>query len=164
MIEIKQAEEQDTFVIEDILLDVYDWLESINAPIWSRKEIMWKRLSEEHKITDFYIAYMNGEAVGCMALIDFDPDYWNDLEKGESLFIHKFAVKREGAGKGISVALIDYAKNECKRLKISALRLDTHMYRPKVRAMYERNGFKLADEKLMFGKYYTAFYVWNVER
>lgn len=63
-------------------------------------------LSRHYSAENFNIAYLDGEAVGCMALVDYDPVIWPDIMKGESLFIHKLAVKRSGAGKGVSKYLI----------------------------------------------------------
>lgn len=40
-------------------------------------------------------------------------------EKGTSHFLHKLAVKRCAAGKGVSAALLDYAKAECEKRNIS---------------------------------------------
>jgi len=71
-----------------------------------------------------YRAYINGNPVGCMAMIDYDPNTWKDIQKGESLFIHRLAVKRVAAGQGVSKALIDYAKTQAIQRDIDAVRLD----------------------------------------
>ncbi len=160
---ILRAEDKDTPIIEGILSGVLTWLESIGKPIWDREHISWASLSKDFRPSDFYIAYMDGEPVGCLAVVDYDPTYWPDIEKGVSLFIHKFAVVRAAAGKGVSIALLDYAKNECKRRGISTLRLETFAGVPKVRAIYERNGFNFLYERVMFGKYPTAFYKCEIE-
>lgn len=98
-----------------------------------------------------------------MALVDHDPLLWPDIQKGESLFIHRLAVKRTGAGKGISHALINFAKEECRRRNINYLRLDCHQFREKVRKIYENEGFVCVDERCLWGKYPTAFYECKVE-
>lgn len=161
MIIIRQALEKDIPIIEEILTDVVDYLDSINQPQWGREEVTWQGLSKCFLIEDFYIAYMDDAPAGCVAIVDFDPVYWPDIERGSSLFIHKLAVKRCAAGKGVSAALLDYAKMECIRRKIPALRLDTHALRPKLCHFYERNGFTFVEKKVLFGKYHTAFYIWE---
>jgi hypothetical protein len=97
-----------------------------------------------------------------MAVIDYDPNIWENVAKGESLFIHKIAVKRFAAGQGLSGALIKHAKEMCMDRDITELRLDCHSHRPKLRAIYERNGFVCVDEKVLYGKYHTAFYLCEV--
>ena len=41
---------------------------------------------------------------GCMALIDYDPFFWTDVNKGESLFIHKLAVIKSARKSGVAHA------------------------------------------------------------
>jgi len=94
-----------------------------------------------------------------MAVVDHDPDFWPEIARGDSLFVHKLAVKRFAAGRGVSDALLSYAKAMCVRRGILTLRLDTDATRPKVRAVYERNGFVFVEEKLLFGMYHTALYM-----
>ena len=158
MIEIKRAAEKDIPVIVDILEDAVKWLENTDKPLWSKERIQWEQLSKDFNAPDFYIAYLDGTPAGCMAVIDYDPVFWTDIQKGESLFIHKLAVKRFAAGQGLSDALISHAKSMCMDREITGLRLDCHSHRPKLRAVYERNGFICVDEKVLYGKYHTAFY------
>jgi len=161
VITIKQASGEDIPVIEDILLDVVNWLDSTGNSLWTKEQVSWQRLSRDFSPGNFYIAYLDGEAVGCMALVDYDPVFWPGIQKSESLFLHKLAVKRTGAGKGVSRALIDFAKNECNKRNIGYLRLDCDKFRDKVRQIYENEGFVCVDERCLFGKYHTAFYVWK---
>lgn len=86
-----------------------------------------------------------------MALIDYDPTFWPDMQKGKSLFIHKLTVKRCGAKQGVSKAFIDFAKKQAIKRNINEMRLDAHQFREKVRALYEREGFVCVNEKCLFG-------------
>jgi len=158
MVEIVNASEKDISVVEDILLDAVRWLESVGEPLWDERQVGWARLSREFKICDFWIALSDGASAACMAVVDHDPVLWPDVVKGTSLFIHKLAVKRFAAGKGLSDALIAHAKSLCAERGIAALRLDCDSARPKLRAVYERNGFVCVEEKIIFGKYHNAFY------
>lgn len=158
MIEIKTASEKDIPVVENILADTVMWLNGIDKPLWTENQIRWERLSKDFNASDFCVAYLDGKPAACMAVVDYDPQFWTDIPKGESLFIHKLAVKRFAAGKKLSDALISYAKSMCMDRSISKLRLDCHSLIPKLRAVYERNGFICVDEKILYGKYHTAFY------
>ena len=156
MIEIVPA--NDVRIIEDILLDAAQWLNSIGKPLWREEEVKWTHLSKTFSLSDFYIALYDRIPAACMAVIDHDPFLWPDVAKGQSLFVHKLAVKRFAAGKGLSGAMLNYAKALCRNKKISMLRLDCHSLMPKLRAVYERNGFTCVAEKFMFEKYHIAFY------
>jgi GNAT superfamily N-acetyltransferase len=158
---VKQASEKDIPVIESILLDAVHWMDANNLHQWEECNVHWESLSKNYAVNDFHIAYADGNPAACMALIDYDPFFWPDVQKGESLYIHKLAVTRKYAGQGFSTMLINFAKQTARQSGINAIRLDCHKNRAKVRAVYERHGFICVGEKNLFGKYETAFYVWK---
>ena len=88
MITIKQAAEADISVIESILLDTVNWLNEMDQPLWGVEEVKWDELSRNYKIGDFYIAYLDGTPCGCMAMVDYDPFFWN--EDNPCLFMAKW--------------------------------------------------------------------------
>jgi GNAT superfamily N-acetyltransferase len=98
-----------------------------------------------------------------MALTDYDPTYWPNIPKGESLYLHKLAVKRIFAGKGFSKELIDYAKNLALSYSIKAIRLNCNQLRNKLRSVYENECFICVEEKQFLEKHDTALYVCNVK-
>jgi GNAT superfamily N-acetyltransferase len=156
---VKQASEKDIPVIESILLDAVHWMDENDLHQWEERNVRWDGLSKHYTADDFCIAYDNNTPAAWMALVDYDPVFWPDIPKGESLYIHKLAVLRKYAGQGYSTELIDFAKEKARQSGIGAIRLDCHKNRPKVRAVYERHGFVCVGEKTLFGKYETAFYV-----
>lgn len=164
MVFIKQATNKDIIDIEEILADAVNFLEGMGQPLWERQSVTWAGLSKRFNIEDFYIASMKNEPVGCMALIDYDPSFWPDINKGESLFIHKLAVARRGAKQGVSKALLDFAKEQAVMRNINKVRLDVNQFRKKVRALYEKEGFVCVVEQFLFGEYPAAFYVWKADK
>lgn len=160
---IQQAEEKDIPIIEAILLDAVDWMTKSGVPNqWNESNVTWSALSKSYRINNFYIAYQNESPAACMALLDYDPTYWPDIPKGESLYLHKLAVKREFAGKGSSKELIDFAKNLAHSYCINTIRLNCNQHRIKLRAVYENACFMCVEEKTLDGKYDTALYVCNL--
>ena len=158
-ITIKQAEECDIPIVEGILLDAVNWLNEMGQPLWGAGEVAWEALSESFKAGDFYIACVDGIPSGCMALVDYDPLFWPDVNKGEALFIHKLAVKKAARKSGAADALINYFKQQGAERGAKTLRLDTHALRPRLRAFYERHGFVCVREKTYESDRHTAFYV-----
>ena len=136
-ITIKQAQNSDIPVLESMLLNTVNWLNEMAQPLWSESEVTWVALSKNYRISDFYIAYANGTPSGCMALVDYDPFFWTDVQKGESLFIHKLAVTKEARKTGVADALMNFFKHQGTVRGVKALRLDTHALRPKLRTFYE---------------------------
>ena len=163
-ITIKQADTNDIPAIEEILLDAVNWLERINQPLWNQAQVTWERLSKQFIPENFYIAYIKNKPAGCMALVDHDPFFWPDVKKGEALFIHKLAVKRFAAGNGISIALFDFAVNQCREKSIKTLRLDTDGNRKKVVKVYEDFGFVCVDARTVYINsiaYFVSFMIYD---
>ena len=160
---IKHAEKHDTLVIEEILLDAVMWMEKNKLQNqWNESSIKWNSLSKDYQINDFYIDYQNGVPVGCMAITDLDTKYWPEIPKGKSLYIHKLAVKRVIAGKGVSKELINFAKKLSLKNGINSLRLDCNSQRNKLRMVYENEGFIYAGKKITKNNYDMALYVWHI--
>ncbi len=160
-IRIRRATVRDIPIVEGILLDAVEWLERIGNPLWTRTQATWDWLSQSFEIGDFCIATIDDEPIGCMALADSDRVVWPQIPKGQSLFIHKLAVKRCAAGQGVSAALIDYAKRACIQRGIHILRLDTQYSNDKLRGLYERHGFVFAGRTLLYDKYDVALYAYH---
>ena len=159
---IKQAEEKDIPTIEGILLDAVIWMKKNELQNqWNEDSIKWSSLSKEYHINDFYITYLNGVPAACMAITDSDQKYWPEIPKGNSLYIHKLTVKREFAGKGISLELIDFAKKLSLKKDIDSLRLDCNFQRNKLRKIYENEGFIYSGKKKLENHYDMALYVWH---
>lgn len=160
---VKQADEYDIPIIEEILLDAVNWMAKSGLQNqWNESNVKWSNLSKFYKINNFYIAYENGYPAACMALTDYDPTYWPSIPKGESLYLHKVAVKRGFAGKGYSKELIDFSKKLALNHSINAIRLNCNQHRSKLRTVYEKEGFSCVEEKTFFEKYDTALYVFNI--
>ena len=162
MIDIITASENEIPVVENILLDTVRWLESIGQPLWNEQQVKWAQLSKEFAISDFRIALLDGAPAACLAVVDYDHAVWPEVDKGESFFIRKLAVKRFAAGKGLPEALFAHVKTMCSNRRINAIRLTCAKNRLKLRAVYERNGFTCVGEKIIFEKYPSAFYLCEV--
>ncbi len=157
---VKQAEQKDIPVIEEILLDAVNWLQSIGMDNkWTNRSVLWENLSKEYNITDFYIAYEGQQPAACMALTDMDVTYWPQIPKGTSLYLHKLAVKRQFAGNGYSKVLIDFAKQKGIERKIKTLRLDCNKNNTKLRAIYEKQGFQFIENESIAREKGMALYV-----
>ena len=160
---IKQADENDILTIEGILIDAVIWMKKNKLQNqWNEDSIKWNSLSKDYQINDFYIDYQNGVPAACIAITDLDSKYWPKIPQGKSLYIHKLAVKREFAGKGISKELIKFAKKLSLKNGINSLRLDCNLQRNKLRMLYENEGFIYASRKNSENNYDMALYVWHI--
>ncbi|MEB0060361.1 GNAT family N-acetyltransferase [Variovorax sp. LG9.2] len=62
---------------------------------------------------------------------------------GTSAFVHKLAVRRAWAKKGVSTELLSYARTRAQELGRAHLRLDCVADRHGLRSLYESFGFDL---------------------
>lgn len=128
---------------------------------WCLHDVTWDTLSKQYTIEDFYILEEQGNLCAAMCLVDFDPVYWPEIPKGESLFLHKICVSPSHAKKGYADALIEHFKDEGARLHFSNIRLDVRAHKDKLRNMYERRGFFVVEERSIFKDYKTALYIYK---
>lgn len=159
---IKNAEQKDIHVIEDILIDAVNWMNSNNIPnMWTEENVKWDILSKSYDISNFYIYYINRQPAGCMALTNEDKKYWKSDRQGESLYLHKLAVKQNYRGMSISSELINYAKQMAISSGIKSIKLDCNADRLKLMKLYENNGFDFVNTFYMNDSYKMARYIWD---
>jgi GNAT superfamily N-acetyltransferase len=87
--------------------------------------------------------------------------FWPDVLQAESAFIHRLAVKRDFAGGHVSSALLQWAVERTRSLGRRYLRLDCVASRPRLRAIYERFGFRHHSDKQV-GPYFVSRYEYEV--
>lgn len=159
---IRHATLSDTPVIEEILLDVVEWLDANDMHLWEKQNVRWDNLARVFQPEDFILLFVDGEPAACVAIVDDDPYIWPEFEKGESLFLHKLAVKRAFRGRSLVTPLIDYARRMAQERGISAIRLDAASERHKVRAIYERENFVCVGERVFLERFHVALYCCQV--
>jgi GNAT superfamily N-acetyltransferase len=71
--------------------------------------------------------------------------------------VHRLAVRRAFAGQGISTALLEWAVDRARTLGKRYVRLDCDADRSRLRAVYERFGFRLHSYRQV-GSYYVSRY------
>ena len=103
------------------------------------------------------MARFDGQAAGCVRFQLEDPQFWPDVPGGDSVFIHRLAVRRAFSGGVVSKALMDWAAARGRHLRRTYLRLDCEADAAKLRALYERHGFRLHSERDV-GPYRVARY------
>lgn len=138
-----------------IMREAAQWLIETGKPLWAIENLTKDKLVKGQE--DFLVGWIGNESAASMILQWHDSFFWPNAKENESGFIHKLSVRRKFAGSGISEKMIKFAIDECKKRKISYLRLDCAGDREKLCSYYERIGFKQVAHK-MIGKYDVALY------
>jgi GNAT superfamily N-acetyltransferase len=90
----------------------------------------------------YYIGFSRERAVGVFRLQSRDPSFWPEIPEGTSAYLHKLAVLPDEQRRGFAKELLLSAVALTRDKGFRFLRLDCIAGRPKLRAVYERFGFK----------------------
>lgn len=117
--------------------------------LWPLESLTPTRLLRHYPAPDWRVAWAAGRPVGAYVLLDKDPLFWPDAPPGEALYLHKLAVHPDVQGQGVSGWLLRQAVQETAGRERPFLRLDTASARPRLRAVYERFGFRHVGERVV---------------
>jgi len=158
---VRQANAHDVEAVSSILVEAASWLEQQGIPLWRADELAPQHIQQEVWEGLFVLAESGGEAAGTLRYQLRDPLFWPDIPDDDSAFLHRVAVRRRYAGGLVSTALVEWAVNRTRAIGRKYVRLDTDASRPKLRAVYERFGFRHHSDRQV-GPYYVARYEYDV--
>jgi ribosomal protein S18 acetylase RimI-like enzyme len=131
----------------DMLInEAADWLIAKGEPLWGPNETSHDELVHVTKAGELITGRIAGELAACMYLHNEDKLFWPQDPPGQAFYIHRLAVARKYAGRGVAHAMLDWAAEETRRERRPYLRLDCEP-RPKLLALYHSAGFTRVDEK-----------------
>lgn len=142
-IDIQEARDSDASEIASVLQEVAQWLAGDGRALWSPSEIANERVLRDASAGLFYLARQGEQLAGVMKFELEDSFFWPEVMPGTSAFIHKLAVRRAWAKKGVSTELLSFARARAQLLGRAHLRLDCVADRQGLRSLYENFGFAL---------------------
>ncbi|HXV84024.1 MAG TPA: GNAT family N-acetyltransferase [Candidatus Binatia bacterium] len=158
---IRQATLDDTDAVAEILREAAGWLEDSGVPMWRQDELQPNNIAMEVQSGLFFLAECDGEPAGAIRYQLEDKLFWPDMPQDDSAFIHRLAVRRRFAGGEVSSALLLWAIARTHALGRRYLRLDCEASRSRLRALYERIGFRFHSNGRV-GPYFVARYEYDV--
>lgn len=144
-------------MIADILQEAEAWLRDRGMPMWLPEELDMDGLRRDVAAGMHYLAEFGGDAAGTIRFQLEDDEFWPDLPSGDSAFVHRLAVRPRFAGAGVGPAMLAWAAGHARALGRTLLRLDCDRDRPRLRAFYERNGFRYHSDRQV-GPHFVARY------
>lgn len=154
---VRPATVNDLEAVSSILGEAARWLEDTGVRMWRDDELSSARIADDVTGGLFFLAECDGVSAGTIKFQLEDPLFWPDLPQGEAAYIHRLAVRRRFAGQGVSTALMQWAVELTRTLGRRYVRLDCEVARPKLRAVYERFGFRHHSDRQV-GPYHVARY------
>jgi ribosomal protein S18 acetylase RimI-like enzyme len=136
---IERAVAADVDAVAAILTEAADWVAGLDHPQWPspfpREQVV--QLVERGEL---YVARLDGEVAATVTLQWSDVPYWGERPP-DAGYVHKLAVRRDFAGRGVGHALVAWAEAETLAHGRSYLRLDCLAANPRIRRYYEELGF-----------------------
>jgi GNAT superfamily N-acetyltransferase len=137
--QIIKAYESDLGAILQLLAEARAWQRSEGVDIWS--EFDREQIAADVRAGRVFVARSDASILGTVTLLETDSRVW-DADEGAALYVHKLASSRSSAGRGVGARLLQWAQEFARRLGKRRLRLDTWDGNRKMRAYYERQGFR----------------------
>lgn len=129
-----------------VIREVSEWGRNKGFRVWLDEWLTKEELiTVDAKPENFCIGKIEGSTACAFILQCSDLEYWATAEKDEAVYLHKFCIKREFAGKGVTKAAIEAIKKLCKEKGIKYIRLDTALDEKVIRKIYLNIGFKIVD-------------------
>ena len=136
---VRAARSEDVEVVGGLLDDATAWVGDLGYQQWPlpypREEIALAIARGE-----VYVGEEDGDAVGTVTVLADDPVYWGERTP-DALYVHKLAVRRDRAGRGIGAALVEWVDAHALESGRVFLRLDCLRDDAGIRRYYERLGF-----------------------
>lgn len=140
---IQEARPSDAPMIASVLQEAAQWLVSDGRALWSADETSHERVLRDTSAGLFHVARDGDQLAGVMKFELEDAYFWPEILPGTSAFVHKLAVRRAWAKKGVSTELLSYARTRAQQSGRAHLRLDCVADRQGLRNLYEGFGFAL---------------------
>ncbi len=131
---------QDANSAANIMRKAAEWLIVRDARQWT-PELFTENWAQQYiDRGELLIAKIKERPVGIAILDGEDKTYWSEDKKGEALYLHKIAIEREFASKGIPQTIIESAAKHAQQKGCRYLRLNCWQ-RPVLVQLYWQCGF-----------------------
>lgn len=143
-LEIGPAAPADAGEIVQVLQEAARWIETWRDQLWDPDLLGYDFVAPIVARGEFLVARAKGEIAG-VAIVQLEDElFWPDRPPGEAGYLHKLAVRRAHAGRGVSRALIEASATQVAGWGRGLLRLDCH---PDLARVYVGFGFRKIDER-----------------
>jgi GNAT superfamily N-acetyltransferase len=162
-LDIRFARAADAALVSSILVEAATWTASLGLPLWPIEQLSVEAIAPGVAAGSFILASVETEGVATARLTQDDPECWPDAVPGVAVYVHRVAVRRAWAGRGLAGMMLAWCDRHAERLGCGLVRLDCDARRSKLRALYEGLGFQYHSERNV-GRHTVARYERNVRR
>jgi len=142
-IDLQLAELKHQYLVMDLLQEFYLSEHLIFNPQAAHTALL--QLIEDRSLGMIYLINTNNETAGyCVVTFGYSLEF-----HGRFALIDEFYIREAFRGFGIGAAVLHFLEDQCRQLRISAIRLEVDHSNAGARRLYERFGFARHDRDLM---------------
>ncbi len=138
---VRRAQQEDAVTVAGLLDEATEWVNDLGFSQWPLPFPRDQLAAAIERGEVYVVESEEGEAVATVSMLHDDPVYWGD-QPPDAFYVHKLAVRRDQAGRGIGAAVVEWANAEAAEAGREFLRLDCLGDNPGIRDYYEGLGFE----------------------
>ena len=154
---IRQVHPEEKSLVADVLSSAAVNLAEKGNALWGVAEVNEAAVKDHVRAGMYYVAFDDEGPVGVFRFQLEDRLFWPEVPDDSSAFVHKIAVYPHKQGRDVAQALLHYACELTRKHGRRFLRLDCIGGRPKLRAVYERFGFRHRSVKNLGDRVFDRF-------
>lgn len=154
---IRQVQPEEENLVADVLSCAAASLAEKGHALWGAAEVDEAAVKEHVRAGMYYVAFDDEGPVGVFRFQLEDRLFWPEVPDGSSAYVHKIAVYPHKQGRNVAHTLLRYACELTRQHGRRFLRLDCIGGRPKLRAVYERFGFRHHSVKNLGDRMFDRF-------
>jgi GNAT superfamily N-acetyltransferase len=150
-VNVRRAHQEDATTIAGLLDEATEWVVELGFSQWPLPFPRDQLAAAIERGEVYVVESEDGEAVATVSMLADDPMYWGDRPP-DAFYVHKLAVRRDRAGRGIGAAIVEWANAEAAEAGREFLRLDCLGANPRIRDYYEDLGFEHRGDLVLDGR------------
>ena len=148
---VRKARQDDAGTVAELLDEATRWVGELGFEQWALPFPRHELAAAIDREEVYVVEDDDGEPVATVTLLWDDPMYWGGRPP-DAAYVHKLAVRRDRAGRGIGAAVMAWANAEAAEAGREFLRLDCLGDNPEIRDYYERLGFEHRGDLRLNGR------------
>ena len=147
---IRKTTEADILPLLEIFAEARKTIAELGIDQWQNGYPNEAVLRTDIALSQSYLVESDGRAIATFAILTngeptydriFDGEWQTNCAREDYIALHRVAISVACRGKGISTAIVEYAKNYARSLGRASVRIDTHEGNVVMRKMLGNHGF-----------------------
>lgn len=141
--EVRNTEKEDLDFVFDLFEQSIIYQEKKGYPVWRNydREAIIKDIENKNQ----YKIVVDAKPAIVFSVCYADKIIWRDLDKGESVYLHRIVVNPEFKGQKLFGKILEWAIDHCKKHGLGSIRMDTWAANPTIIHYYQGFGFSFVE-------------------